>query len=592
MFQENGQTDFQSYREMIPKEIRNKTITDVIITTYSLDGALADDLLFAIYGYGEKMKDVINGKTSCRIFYHSKHSTGHFDSLCQQYPCDGRKLHSKIILIRYEDSEGKPADSKGKPAYFIVVSSMNLAYSNFIDTYFSAYGKKNEDGENDNGAVIGEFLKDDLQYDKLTEELRSVHFETGNKDIQDIQDIEFLTAEGVAEKLKNLKATELIVVSPFININAFDNPDKKNTEIHIYSTQASIDRLSASEGFTYHVLNKPKNNSQEDTEKNRTENHSEGSELKNKEIHAKILCWKDDDKTHFILGSSNATKNGYHNNIEFNVYFTPPGEYYKKYTDVLNGMFKDTEPATEKTVANDDVSNESDFEDLFEEIFRILKKSRNEIRMQYDHNNENSLYTCEINNLLLIKLPLSKTPSASVKINGKDLIEIFKNGCKLEGEKRFDDLRIEITIGNDSKSRFYYIGDLWQMDNIIKEEEWQYVKKACNELTDKIVFGKRKRKTDRQTENTREANAKKSNPPKLDSYEKLLSFCSKNSIKDEALKKKLQELKDEARKEKLQELKDEALKKKLQELKDSGINYFKELYNSFYGEMKENDHEQ
>lgn len=571
MFQQYGQTDFRSYREMIPEEIGNKTITDVIITTYSWDGALADDLLFAIYGYEEKMKDVINGKTFCRIFYHSKHSTGHFDSLCQQYPCDGRKLHSKIILIRYEDS-------KGNPAYFIVVSSMNLAYSNFIDTYFSAYGKKKENGENDNGAGIGEFLKDSLQYDKLTEELRSVHFETGTTDIQDI---EFLTAEGVARKLEDLIAKELIVVSPFININAFDNLAKKNTKIHIYSTQSSIDRLSASEGFTYHVLNKPKNNSQEDTEKNRTENHSEGrSKLKNKEIHAKILCWKDDDKTHFILGSSNATKNGYHNNIEFNVYFTIPNKYYKEYTGVLNDMFKVPESATEKTVANDDVSNESDFEDLFEEIFRILEKSRNEIRMQYDHNNKNSLYTCEINNLSLIKLPLSKTSGASVKINGKDLIEILKNGCKLEGEKRFDDLRIEITIGNDSKSRFYYIGDLWQMDNIIKEEEWQYVKKACNELTDKIVFGKRKRKTDRQTENTREANAKKSNPPKLDSYEKLLSFCSKNSIKDEDQKKKLQELKDEA------------LKEKLQELKDSGINYFKELYNSFYGEMKENNHVQ
>lgn len=532
-----GKSSDITYENIIPKEFRRRNIkpTDVIITTFTLDGTILDRVLGDMLGGSlvRMFRESAKEKKDCiRVYYDPAQfiKAGKFGSVIikgkpQEDKCC---FHPKVILIRYEEGENE----NKKVKYFISVSSRNMADSSSVEAYFAASGEAGKTAGN--GRAIAAFLKNDIPRSdanqRMIDELEKTNFEA-----EGCSDIEFFRADGVAKKLSALQELDddgLLIVSPFLNIDAlYNNYAEKNIKIAgIYSKQDSFAGMKTNQLEHRLYINC------------------------DKIVHAKVYCYKKGGKTHWIIGSSNATKNGFSGNKEFNVYFTTDKDDYVKFRHLL---------WHETPIAQNNNDNENPDEDicLFKKYYP--DDTEKDEPPASDTSSRKRLHSL-MNNLSVSDGYRQQDYRVDIQLNvdaafwENDKIRVAVSVQEDEKPKEFNKETRSITL--TSAKPFYYVFVFFQFDNteetrlisinwngeqIIKEraesEEKEAVRSAAERERRTLRGGTRYYYN--RNEATKEARMKTSaQTPKDERFEKLMNYCRNNNIDKNALKELLERL--------------------------------------------------
>lgn len=434
MFNNNITTCASDFSELIPEKFKERKPTCVFVTTYSLE----------LDALNNVMSEMFNGTLAAlvrdkkiHVFFNSRelkaevNETNHIfgDCLHQITPPKNGSFHPKVILMKYEnDGEEKE--------YLIIVSSKNMTASSAQEAYAVASGKVS-DSDQPNGAAVYSFFESfcsdyQLRYPALKRDMDTL------KDLQNTQfssdefdQICFLNSEEVKNTLEEAvsvlaNGTELLIVSPFFNLP----PVIKN-------------------------------------------NISKCKLLNDRNVHAKIYCWKANGRTHWIIGSSNATYRGFNTNTEFNIYFETNEQDYKdfksqplQFEDVINdmGKYPDGMDGSEKT---------------------IRKIQQN---IEFKERIENNRFYCDLflNNVkeLLTKKELSIKITLRNKHTKVISPDTDDDGIYLtissEKEFIFVDVKIELYLKNEliGRKSFNYMPQWSKIDEQMHEE----VCKRCNQF--------------------------------------------------------------------------------------------------------------
>lgn len=303
---------------VIPKELRTEDfeLTAAYLTTFSLDTSYLIKVLDSL-GALHLIRD---GKV--HIFYDAfSRSVGQSStqSISEKYLHAIKEkgaYHPKVILLRYQKK-----DKENDIRYAITVTSKNLTDSMLIDAFACAHGKVEESPNNSNGNKVADFFKHVFtksyiigEHQYLLDELKRTDFIQSNG-----SEIHFLTAREVSDRIKD--KSDMIVVSPFLSDGFINSIEKDNLKM-LVSTNNGFSGLKKE---TVKDLDSKTRVFPSDT------------------LHAKIYCWldKEDEKAHWIVGSSNATNNGCDihrksNNKEFNIEFCTEKSEYNAFTEMFD----------------------------------------------------------------------------------------------------------------------------------------------------------------------------------------------------------------------------------------------------------------
>lgn len=430
----NIETDMPS---VIPGEIISGYVTDELwLTTFSLEYDQLNEILYGL----DAIKLVAENKVHVYYDIFAKKSDKNESQIISGKCLHAVNLgeyafHPKVILCRYKKKDSKSI------RYVIIVSSKNITGADNLDVYAVAYG---DVGENDiaNGCKVAEFMK--AFAEESFDELKKVNFSADY-----ISGIHFLDARGVFEEIQGKDG--LIVVSPFLSEDFFSK---------IYSPALII---STGEGFA-----------------------SLGEEyIKEKigicrvydNLHAKIYCYKKDEKTYWVIGSSNATNNGCNvsgrsGNIEFNIGFTTSGNDYDEFKAFSEKYFQDIiqysiDSKTEKFNARK----------IFSNIFKDIK-----ITCKY----ENNQYSC------CVELDYSKLHEIEVEFS---VPSSDKNGNTFVSCKPMSELVITINNGGRSETFALNLYKYWEDDvkaQLDAKCSRNYVD-ILEHIQEQIIAGKSKR---------------------------------------------------------------------------------------------------
>ena len=542
-----GKSSDITYENMIPEEeFRYWMPTDVIITTFTLDGREMDKVLRDLIG-GDIFRlfqaRAEGTKDNIRVYYDRGQfvEAGKFSSvIIPVEPEKNFRFHPKVILIRYKAGE---AENK-KVKYFISVSSSNISASSSVEAYFAASG---EVGEKDgNGSGIADFLENDIPHSDANEriigELKRTEFNADG-----CSDIEFLRANEVVGKLAGLgKDNGLLIVSPFLNIDALY---KKHLEdnIEIAGIYSKEDSFASIKKETYDYFK------------------SKLYVNRDKTVHAKVYCYKKDGKTHWIIGSSNATQNGFYRNkvkekqifcgnTEFNVYFTTKEDDYEKFRNILWH-----EP--ENTQKNNN-NNEDNIEDFC--LFKKYYPDMEEIP-ETDANNKSDNFIYFVINNLSVEDGYIEKEKYKVKVNideklwkENDITNVSVAVSEYEEKQELKKETASVTL--TSSKPFYQICVFTTNDGseepskrlipirwtneIIKEQ-------AESEKREAEIYAEEKEtrqlrsggRSYSRSKTTREEGQKTSDQtPKEGRFEKLMKYCINNNIDKDAFKELLNRL--------------------------------------------------
>lgn len=342
------------YKTLIPNElIEGYTAEYAMFTTYSLDVGWFTDIVCDL-----KLTKLVNdNKVDCFCNYLGVNELGSSNRILaseclhrvkvSKFDKSGSEryysFHPKLILIKYTKA--------GETRYLACVLSKNLTRSKLLDCYITLYADVKEESSNTNGAKLSGFIEDvfqksnaDPKSDNLFEELKKADFKLfGCDDVG----IEFLNACDMEKSIEPLK--DLHIISPFIS-------DKKTEHaVKVLSEASELDKLSVTseEDKFYDILI--------------------AFDMEYNSLHAKIYfgnttdCKTDnigsaeasdnkatepDNETVIILGSSNATTNGFGNNCELNVKLVFPDKDRKLVDAIWDGIDAKSQYSNEKSETN------------------------------------------------------------------------------------------------------------------------------------------------------------------------------------------------------------------------------------------------
>ena len=526
-----GKSSDITYQNMIPAEFRRMKPTDVVITTFTLDGTVLDKVLGDLL-MGGALERADENKDNIRVYCdHGQFiKDGKFGSVIRKVgPQKNLRFHPKVILIRYEEG-----DDKNQVKYFLSVSSSNISASSSVEAYFATSG---EVGETEgNGKGVAEFLKNNIPRSdankRMIDELEKTTFQA-----EGCSAIEFLSADEVNKKLFDNDG--LLIVSPYLNIGALkDNAEKI---AGIYSKKDSFAGIT--EEIAQYFYTKLYVNC-------------------DKTVHAKVYCYKKGGKTHWIIGSSNATLNGFYRkkdeekeycgNTEFNVYFTTKEDDYEKFQNIL--WHEHT--STQKNNNNEDIC-----------LFKKYEPVNTENDETDAHKKLDNLIYSVINNLSFSDGYIEKA-NYRVKIHLDDKFwekydkkdnEIHVAVSVQEDEKKQEFKKEESSITLTSQKTFYYVFVSFRFNSIeqtrlipINWKNEQIIKeRAESERKEAEIYAREREKEHfrggsqyrSRSETTREAGQKTSaQTSREERFEKLMIYCRNKNIDKNALKELLETL--------------------------------------------------
>ena len=227
----------KKYSHLIPQKYRSKPVEKLFITTYTLElGALKTFL-------GNLIKDDIieleDLDKNIQIYYDSlrlKHDCNNFLPKERYHEIKRTKgkhnFHPKIVLLDYGKENG----------FVIIVSSKNISSSNAIEAYAVAHDNGETDDKEHNGKAVADFFGSFTKLEEsVRERLEKTNFVMGDgensENSENVGNISFLTGREVCAKLEQKDVNNLVIVSPFVNMDKLNDLDKN---IQIYSQEAPI----------------------------------------------------------------------------------------------------------------------------------------------------------------------------------------------------------------------------------------------------------------------------------------------------------------------------------------------------------------
>ena len=434
--------DYSDYKSMIPEKYKNKKLSKAIFTTFSLGVKeleyVYDDLRIRknpFYVFYDGIEGRLS-QTENSIFSGSRMIPVHLEKYA---------FHPKVLLLKYEDR-----------SYVIIVSSRNItSQEDQMNGFAVAYGSVDDSTTNSaNGKKVADFLKKlkDLSNGSIEEtfETEIKELEKVDFSISDGNDVDFLSGCEVDGKLKELgNENGLIIVSPFLNMKTLKN----------YSV-AALYAYKKSYGEFREFTKCYKNDDR---------------------VHAKIYCWKNKDKTHWIIGSSNATYGGLKNNIEFNIYFTTNEKDYENFKENLNTFFTELEP-DDLTTGNTDTTKDDLHNSLLEWKRNIrIEQKQNQYTLLVGHNSDYK--PCEN-----FKYTIAESDDYTIKKNVS-----FESDAEITSRKPFQFIKLRVCSKDGKKSdednvKVYDIWDKNAREKIDAETRKNRTEKADRMLKYKSVF--------------------------------------------------------------------------------------------------------
>lgn len=483
-----------NYCSFLPEEYKGKNPSKAIVTTYSLDVSSLEDMIDEL-GMIPTMKknqlfvfyDAISGKLKL---------SGNDDCIfsSQLRPVQKSSVfHPKVILLEYDEKD-----------YVIFVSSKNITPENQNNCIAAAYGTFDDTlNENENnGAVVAELIGGlSNEFEDEVKRLKKVNFKMAGAD-----NVKFLNGgKDIPIKLKELKTDNgLIIVSPYLKSDSLK--DISISAIYSY-------------GFTKDFDSIIKKNPDLEFYRNRNGIVGETDEEKKSDVafHSKIYCWKDKDKTQWIIGSSNATNGGFKHNTEFNICFTTDIKDYEVFKAYLNKnkSFEKIEAEQLEDSSSDEKENE---------LKKALAEFKNSILSAKIEKSDNG-YS------ILIKKPSIDGVDFSIEeSNGTSYLD---NQIKIVSKQPFQFLYIKASKDGDEYDDWLNIYDMWD-----KAEQEIIDRKALTNLNQQAIkflkhsqFGSRRNNRKQSNKSLSDSNnAKYANIVKKYLYEYLADRYRENDF--------------------------------------------------------------
>lgn len=511
--------------QLIPEGLTNEYYLDEVwITTFSLEfeqlELLLEDIGATTLIGNDKVHVFYDGYTQSPIHESNKIIS---DKCLKPVKLDNNgtlyAFHPKVMLLRYVNKD----KCRDKCRYVILVLSKNVSKANLLDAFSVAYadvkGSKGQSiveavGET-NGAKIYGFwenvykkcLGKDIEIPDEIGKLKGLNFHQENN-----ASVSFLNAGEVLDKMANQK--ELIIVSPFLSDDT------------ILKVSSNL-KLLLSEKNSFARL-----------KKKNIENLIEGSKCiylsENMDLHAKIYVWKENNKTCWIVGSSNFTNNGCdinksNGNIEYNMYFETEETGYDEFLELLNSV-GNTFSMIDYNVLHSEAEQTFNPRQIFYDLC-------NRIEVEVKYNEQDKKYSC------LIKKNTQNTDK------DKNIEIIFPQGEAV----KFNDIANQgytftsnpiipsfiVCISDDegnSREFRYSLYDLWkekELDNEIDEICQRAYLEHLEILQNRIWNGTSLRKTGERIRNNKTTSNKRKTTDKLYIYEQLMKISLKIPDKDQ-----------------------------------------------------------
>ena len=387
----------KKYSHLIPQKYRSKPVEKLFITTYTLElGALKTFL-------GALIKDDI-----IELEDLDKNIQIYYDSLRLTHDCNNflpkecyheikrtkgkHNFHPKIVLLDYGKENG----------FVIIVSSKNISSSDDIEAYAVAHDNGETDNTEHNGKAVADFFGSFTKLDEsVRERLEKTNFVMGDgensENSENVGNVSFLTGNDVYKKITEVQPSQLTIVSPFVTENFVKS---LHIDLRIYSNAPLC-----TESYVHHL---------------------------DKDFHSKIYCWQKDDKTNWIIGSSNATANGLpseddRGNYEFNICFETKWEDYKKFCDGLKDCFEESNVSKTESQREEAKKAVNDILDylMLHKTIKSAKNCRIEVEFEIDDGTKSKL-----KNLQFIKIFLKTGETEST--TRIDLLQLNSNTFSLE----------------------------------------------------------------------------------------------------------------------------------------------------------------
>ena len=451
----------KKYSHLIPQKYRSKPVEKLFITTYTLElGALKTFL-------GALIKDDI-----IELEDLDKNIQIYYDSLRLTHDCNNflpkecyheikrtkgkHNFHPKIVLLDYGKENG----------FVIIVSSKNISSSDDIEAYAVAHDNGETDNTEHNGKAVADFFGSFTKLDEsVRERLEKTNFVMGDgensENSENVGNVSFLTGNDVYKKITEVQPSQLTIVSPFVTENFVKS---LHIDLRIYSNAPLC-----TESYVHHL---------------------------DKDFHSKIYCWQKDDKTNWIIGSSNATANGLpseddRGNYEFNICFETKWEDYKKFCDGLKDCFEESNVSKTESQREEAKKAVNDILDylMLHKTIKSAKNCRIEVEFEIDDGTKSKL-----KNLQFIKIFLKTGETEST--TRIDLLQLNSNTFSLELKSKelfeyFDVVPAFKVYENDNEEKIYrtHFPVEWEDNpNYINQKAMAELKKWKSELDKTISF--------------------------------------------------------------------------------------------------------
>ena len=432
----------KKYSRLIPKEYRSKTVQNLFITTYTLE-------LEALKTFLIPLIDAERNKEKIHIYYDSlrlKHDCNNFlPKECYheiKRTKEKHNFHPKIALLDY-----------GNDGFVIIVSSKNISSSKYIEAYAVAHDDGDIHDKLMNGKAVADFFGSFTELDESVKE----RLKKNNFVIDNAENISFLTGKDVYDIIEKVKS-QLTIVSPFVTEDFVKNP---NLNVEIYSNSPL--------GIKSYVNQLDEN------------------------FHSKIYCWNDSQRTHWIIGSSNATANGLskkdNGNYEFNICFETKLEDYDDFHSGLDSCFGESNGSKNESQRE---KAEKTADEILDDLMltkKIISAKGGCVKVEFNFNFNK--FRDKLNDLKFAQLFLKTGNSESTRI---DLNSNTSFQLELESKELFEYFDVVLSFEiyeNDkgkNKNRTHFPLEWEDKPDYINQKAMAELKKWKSELDKRISF--------------------------------------------------------------------------------------------------------
>ena len=308
-------------------------------------------------------------------------------------------FHSKTWTIEYVSKDGDKI-------YKFIVLSRNMTFDRSWDVAFSITGAP-ADYEEEKSRPISDFLsflktnikKESCNYANKTKLLNTLkkniihtHFCLDSSDFNDFS----ILPLGIGSKSCNVKKSplfnesfdDMVIMSPFLSettIQKLNNPNNSFSQRALFTRKSELSKLTSNVFSSFNVytlrdeiIDGENGLSEDDDRDDRLD-----SEIRQQDIHAKIIMRCKGHKTYLYLGSANATEAAFNSNVELGVKLICKDNTldYKKLTASFfcGDEYGNNNPFVKVTSAKKDeeieVAEEKMLEQRLKDICRIEKSA-------------------------------------------------------------------------------------------------------------------------------------------------------------------------------------------------------------------------